>query len=253
VVLVVVLVGLIVINYYDENILPVRSDPFITDPPCTYPPETLTRLFQGEHSSDPIYAAGTIPLFNDKYVGRGSIIRKDNQISFVTAEHVAELALGNCAYYYFASSRFFALARFSYFDFSHGRRSDLDEIAMFKVTGNLLERLSVDISSGKITPLLITDYIPRIGETVAIPDPQGLFTYYIVNQVEKNYLVLVTNGQAGLICKRRSGGPVLLYRDGIVTNLVVGVISSINTGTSFKVDGNECSYIAYATRFPTRK
>jgi hypothetical protein len=251
VIVILFLLGFYAVIQIQDRTGPVRLDPYITDPSCSAPSERLMGYYGTDTNPDPIFRAGTIPFFSERYLGHGFLIIRSDRLYYVTAEHVADIAQGDCAYYYFAGADFFALARFSYYSFSSNHRAEEDELAEFQITGNLFERLAPLIRAGQITPMIPTYQVPDPGAIVAIPNAEtGDYTLYRIDSVHHSYITLGTNGQQGLVCGGRSGSPVLLVQGNSVTNLAIGIISSINENTMFDtVDGNHCGYIAYAIRF----
>lgn len=251
IVLILFLAGFLAYLQYQDKTGPIRLDPYITDPRCGPPADNLIGYYGIDTNADPIFRAGTIPVFSQRYLGHGFLTVRGGNLYFTTAEHVADIAQGDCAYYYFPGADFFALARFSFFSFSGNHRAESDELAEFQVTGNLLERLLPAIRAGEITPIIPTYHAPAVGSIVAIPNAEtGNYTLYRIDDIQRTYITLGSNGQHGLVCGGRSGSPVLLVSGDRVTNQAIGVISSINENTMFDtVDGNHCGYIAYAIRF----
>lgn len=250
-VLALIVLAFLAVYFSDFRSDHIRQDPFVTDPVgCGQPPKNLTTRFT-DTNIDPVFRAGTIPLFSDTYLGHGALVVRGGKLFYVTVEHVADIALGNCAYYYFPGASFFALSRYSSFLFSEGRWSDSDELAAFQIQGDLLTRLSVEIKAGKIMPLVASYTIPASGSIVAIPNADtGAYTLYAIEQIQRGWFSMVTNGQSGLICGGRSGGPVLVIENGVVTNKTIGAVSAINTSALVNTDdGNHCGYVAYGISY----
>lgn len=245
--------GFCVFIYFREYNKPVvRLDPFITDPACSAPAPDLARRFQTDRNSNPYFRAGSIPFFSARYsFGHGFIVSQDGKLYFITAEHVADIALGDCAYISIPGTKSAALMRYSAFAFSKNLRTQDDEIASFQLQSGVLSLASDQIFQNRLSPLTVDRTRPANGSLVAIPNREtGAFTFYVVDDSSSQHLALVTNGQRGLICSGRSGSPVLLVVGDVVTSRVIGVTSSINQDASFEIGlKNYCGYVAYAIRF----
>lgn len=165
---------------------------------------------------------------NSKFDGTGFIEERDGMLSITTVQHIAAWTIYQPSYAFISG----------YFDQCIQLEKPIEKfdpndpvfddelIIHFPISeSNKLFTRSL-IIEGNLTPLQWINGEVAIGQTVILPDVfSGTYYKGIVKDIKDDDLIIYT--KTGLICKGRSGSPVIMTNGGSITNKVIGVVSKI--------------------------
>ncbi len=187
----------------------------------------------------------------EKVVEGISFLYSDNgNLKLGTIQHVAEMTKSGCTYIGVPGANFYGILNGEKFSPTAGT---VDQFYSYQLSPGASRTLQQFIDNGILEPLVLgTNHSIQIGDLIAIPrEDTGLLTVYVITGFQDGQWVAQTDGALGIICRGRSGGPILmLSADGYYTNTVIGVVSAIDTDDQYrKTDntGNTCSLKLYFT------
>ncbi|MCX6706265.1 MAG: twin-arginine translocation signal domain-containing protein [Candidatus Woesebacteria bacterium] len=180
---------------------------------------------------------------NSKFDGTGFIEERDGMLSIVTVQHIAAWAVYQPSHALILGypNQPIHLKR-PIEEFNPDDPVFDDELIIHFPIGESNELFTRSlIIEGNLTPLQWINGEVAIGQTVVLPDVfSGTYDQGVVEGIKDDDLIIYS--KTGLVCRGRSGGPVIMANSGSITNKVIGVVSKA------KLDGLFCGTTVFAER-----
>lgn len=166
---------------------------------------------------------------NSKFDGSGFIEERDGMLSIATVQHIAAWTIYQSSYALisgYPDQRIQLEKPIEKFDPDDpGFDDELIVHFPLRESDELFARSL--ITEGSLTPLQWINGEVAIGQTVILPDVYS-GTYYqgVIEDIKDDDLIIYI--KTGLVCKGRSGTPVIMTNGGSITSKVIGAVNKAN-------------------------
>lgn len=183
---------------------------------------------------DSIFRAATIRLRGENGRGTASFLQIDSNYYLYTVGHVADdLKEGNLVYAEVKGLDRFKIDPSRFATAQRLLSAQIDHLAFYPLKGDDLAMLLEEVEKQRLAPLVFASNKPGAYENILIPriDTDMFEKFRVLDySSEVNAYDLISTTDS-FICEGMSGSAVIRTRDGVITNEVYGVVSSMFTKT----------------------